>query len=141
MRTIGKLNDKGPGTLSRESPWIRRVLVGLVGLYVGILIFLPILALILGALEDGLGGIVRSLAQPEVLSAFRLTLLICLAVVAVHAVFGTLAAWAMVRGRLPGRKFINSLIDLPFAVSPVVVGYMLLLLFGNFCQLLQGQIQ
>ena len=52
-------------------------------------------------------------------------------VVTVHAVFGTLVAWVFVRHRFPGRALINGLVDMPFAVSPVVAGYMLLLLFGR----------
>jgi sulfate/thiosulfate transport system permease protein len=117
--------------ISRENPWLRRILIGLVVLYVGGLIFLPILALIMGAFQDGVGAILRALSQPDVLKAFRLTLWISLIVVAVHALLGTLTAWLLVRDRFPGRNLINGLIDLPFAISPVVVGYMLLLLFGR----------
>jgi sulfate transport system permease protein len=120
-----------PKTIAKESPWIRRILIGLVVVYVGGLILLPIVSLTLGAFQDGLGAIVRSLIQEDVLKAFRLTLLISLVVVAVHVIFGTLTAWVLVRDRFLGRKIINGLIDIPFAVSPVVVGYMLLLLFGR----------
>jgi sulfate transport system permease protein len=120
-----------PKTIAKESPWIRRILIGLVVVYVGGLILLPIFSLTLGAFQDGLGAIVRSLIQEDVLKAFRLTLLISLVVVAVHVIFGTLTAWVLVRDRFLGRKIINGLIDIPFAVSPVVVGYMLLLLFGR----------
>lgn len=117
--------------IARENPWIRRVLIGLVVGYVGILILLPIFSLILGAIEDGLGAIVSALSQPDVLKAFQLTLSISLVVVVIHTIFGTLTAWVLVRDRFPGRNLVNGLIDLPFAISPVVVGYMLLLLFGR----------
>lgn len=110
---------------------MRRVLIGLVFTYAGILILLPILSLVISAFQDGPGAFVQSLVQPEVLTAFWLTLFISLVVAVIHAIFGTLTAWALVRDRFPGRKFINGLINLPFAVSPVVVGYMLLLLFGR----------
>jgi sulfate transport system permease protein len=131
MNNVNALKPAKPETISKESPWIRRILVGLVVTYVGILILLPIISLIVGAFEDGLGAILRALSQPDVLKAFRLTLLISLAVMAVHLIFGTLTAWIFVRDRFPGRNLINGLIDLPFAISPVVVGYMLLLLFGR----------
>ena len=120
-----------PRTLVKENPWIRRLLVGVVLTYLGGLILLPILALVWGAFQEGLKAVLEALLQPEVLAAFRLTLLIALLVVGIHAVFGTLTAWLLVRDRFPGRRLINALIDMPFAISPVVVGYMLLLLFGR----------
>jgi sulfate transport system permease protein len=131
MTAIESRKGVSPKTISKENPWIRRILVGLVFTYVGGLILSPIIALILGALQDGLGAILSALIQPDVLKAFRLTLWISLIVVAVHLIFGILTAWVLVRDHFPGRNLINGLIDLPFAVSPVVVGYMLLLLFGR----------
>ncbi|MDI6694583.1 MAG: molybdate ABC transporter permease subunit [Anaerolineales bacterium] len=111
--------------------WVRWLLIGAVALYVGVLILAPIVALVSGAFREGLGAALETLSQPEVLKAFWLTLQISAIVVAVHSVFGVIVAWVMVRDRFPGRKYINGLIDMPFAVSPVVVGYMLLLLFGR----------
>jgi sulfate transport system permease protein len=110
---------------------VRLVLIAVVIAYVGLLILAPLVALAAGAFQEGLGAIVRSLNRPEILSAFGLTLWISLIVVVVHTIFGTLVAWVFVRHRFPGRRLINGLIDLPFAISPVVVGYMLLLLFGR----------
>jgi sulfate transport system permease protein len=124
----------GLAVATSKSPfraWQRRLLIGLVAAYVGFLILAPIAALIGGAFQDGLGAMVAALSEPDVLSAFGLTLWISLIVVVVHVVFGTAVAWVLVRHRFPGRSLLNSLIDLPFAVSPVVVGYMLLLLFGR----------
>jgi len=117
--------------ISRGSVWIKRGLIALVVIYVGCLILAPIAALVAGAFEQGLGASLKALNQPDVLSAFWRTIQICLIVVAVHTVFGTIVAWIMVRDRFPGRELINGLIDMPFAISPVVVGYMLLLLFGR----------
>ncbi len=85
----------------------------------------------MGAFAEGISPILSALRQPSVLSAFWRTLLISLLTVVVHAFFGTATAWVLVRHRFPGRKLLNALIDTPFAVSPVVVGYMLLLLFGR----------
>jgi sulfate transport system permease protein len=115
----------------RQSAWVRRGLIGIVVLYVAILIVAPLVALVLGALADGFGAIAATLGQPQVIGAFWRTLTISVITVAVHAVFGTAVAWAMVRDRFPGRRLVNALVDTPFAVSPVVVGYMLLLLFGR----------
>lgn len=115
----------------RKKLLVRRLLIGTVVVYVGGLIVAPIAALILGAFEDGLGAILETLSDPQVLSAFKLTILISLAVVVVHTLFGTAVAYMIVRDRFQGLKYINALIDMPFAISPVVVGYMLLLLFGR----------
>jgi sulfate transport system permease protein len=72
-----------------------------------------------------------SLNKPEIFTAFWNTLWISLVVVTVHVIFGTVVAWVFVRHRFPGRDLINGLVDMPFAISPVVAGYMLLLLFGR----------
>jgi sulfate transport system permease protein len=111
--------------------WIRWLLIGLVVSYVGIIILAPLGALVFGAFAGGVGAIVSALSEPQVLSAFWRTLLIGLIVVLIHAVFGTMVAWVLVRHSFRGRRVLNGLIDLPFAISPVVAGYMLLLLFGR----------
>ncbi len=111
--------------------WLRRVLVTVVLAYAGFLIIAPIAALAVGAFADGLGPVLATFQNRQVQRAFGLTVQISLMVVAVQAIFGTAVAWMMVRDDFRGKRFINGLIDLPFAVSPVVVGYMLLLLFGR----------
>jgi sulfate/thiosulfate transport system permease protein len=121
-----------PGRISLPfDTWRRRLLIGLVMAYVAVLILSPIAALFSGALAQGLGAIAAALSDPDVLSAFWRTVSIALITVVVHSVCGTALAWVLVRHRFPGRRLLNGLIDLPFAVSPVVVGYMLLLLFGR----------
>jgi len=117
--------------VSRGTVWIRRILIAAVFIYVGTLILAPIGALVAGAFRNGLGAILKALNQPGVMAAFWLTIKISLIVVLVHTVFGTIVAWVLVRDRFPGRALLNGLIDMPFAISPVVVGYMLLLLFGR----------
>jgi sulfate transport system permease protein len=126
-----EITEKSPQHAGSGGKWTRRFLIGAVFLYVGVLILAPVGALILGALQEGLGAIFKALSQPDVLQAFWLTIKISLVVVLVQLVFGTLIAWVLVRDRFRGRELINGLIDMPFAISPVVVGYMLLLLFGR----------
>ena len=125
------ITAKTPRPIPRAGRWMRRALIVVVFLYVGVLILGPIGALIVGAFEEGLGAILRALSQPDVLEAFWLTIKISLVVVVIQLVFGTLVAWVLVRDHFRGRDLINGLIDMPFAISPVVVGYMLLLLFGR----------
>lgn len=111
--------------------WRRRLLIWLVALYTTILIVFPIAALFPGAFSEGMGTAVATLSNSAFLAAFWLTLQIAFISVLIHALFGTILAWVLVRYRIPGRALMNALIDLPFAVSPVVAGYMLLLLFGR----------
>jgi sulfate transport system permease protein len=105
--------------------------VGAVVAYVALLIVAPLVALAVGALAEGVGALVAALGQPDVLAAFWRTIAIALITVTVHTLLGTAVAWVLVRHRFVGRRVLDALIDLPFAVSPVVVGYMLLLLFGR----------
>jgi len=99
--------------------------------YMTILMLAPIAALVASAFSEGIVNVVSALANQKVLRAFGLTILIAAISVVVHAVFGTIVAWTLVRQRWPGQRLLNGLIDLPFAISPVVAGYMLLLIFGR----------
>ena len=111
--------------------WVRRLLILIVVAYVGALIIGPIITLIISAFGDGIQAVFTALLRPQVIASFWMTLWIALIVIGVHAFFGTVVAWVLVRDRFTGRGILNGLIDIPFAVSPVVVGYMLLLLFGR----------
>ena len=92
---------------------------------------LPFASVFVAAFADGLPAFVAALTTPEVLHAAWLTILAMLAALAFNSVFGIAAAYAVERTRLPGRRVIALLLDLPIAVSPVVAGLMFLLLFGR----------
>ena len=129
---LKNLNNPIPAWLVRsKSNWVRWGLIAIVFAYVGILILAPLVALAMGAFEKGVGAILEAFNRSFVLTSFWNTFWISLVVVVIHAIFGTLVSWVLVRHRFPGRGIINGLIDMPFAVSPVVAGYMLLLLFGR----------
>ena len=128
---VGAITPR-PGSISRSvDAWRRRLLIGIVVAYIALLILAPIAALLSGAFAQGIGAIITALSDPSAFAAFRLTLYIAFITVAIHGLFGTALAWVLVRYRFRGHWLFNGLIDLPFAVSPVVVGYMLLLLFGR----------
>ena len=114
-----------------KGKWAGWVMITIVILYVSVLILAPLTALTFGAFEQGIGAVFNSFSEPFVLTSFWNTMWISLVVVIIHAVFGTIVAWVFVRHRFPGRNLINGLVDMPFAISPVVAGYMLLLLFGR----------
>jgi sulfate transport system permease protein len=111
--------------------WTPRLLIAIVALYLAVLIVAPIVALLYGAVSPSLQSALATFNDPDVVAAFTLTLQIAVTSTVVNGVFGLLVAWVLVRYNVPGRAFINGLIDLPFALSPVVAGYMLILLFGR----------
>ena len=98
--------------------------------YLAILLVVPVGVVFYRTFENGLGAVYDSVTTPAAISAFWLTIEVALIAVPLNAVFGVLAALALVRGRFPGKRIFDALIDLPFAVSPIVVGLALLLVWG-----------
>jgi len=87
--------------------------------------------LVLKGTEGGLGAFWRDITRPEAVAAIKLTLITSAIAVCVNAVFGTLLAWVMIRDEFPGKRFVNALIDLPFALPTIVAGVVLLALYGS----------
>lgn len=106
-------------------------LIALVIAYLAVLLLGPVVAIVAQAFSRGIGPLWQALTQPEVLHAFGMTLWIAISSVALCTAFGTVVAFVLVRQRFVGRSFLNGLVDLPFAVSPVVAGLMYILLFGR----------
>lgn len=107
------------------------ILVAVVMLYAALLLGGPLLAIAWGAVSAGLSAMVHALSSPEAMNALYLTLLIAVIATAANTVFGVCIALVLARDDFKGRRILNGLIDLPFAVSPVIAGFMLILLFGR----------
>jgi sulfate transport system permease protein len=99
--------------------------------YLGVLVALPIGLILARTFQDGLGAFWEQITTPAAISALSLSLLIVAIVVPVNVVFGIVTALALVRGRFRGRGIVQAIVDLPFAVSPIVVGVSLILLWGS----------
>jgi sulfate transport system permease protein len=99
--------------------------------YVGALVIAPLVGIAFAAFKGGWSVIVDTLRQPDVLHAYYLTGVITLITVIVTTVFGVIVALVITRDRFPGRALMSALVDLPIAVSPVIVGLMAVLLFGT----------
>lgn len=99
-------------------------------LYLFVLLVVPIGVILMRTFENGIGPFIDSISTPAAISALNLSLIIVAIVVPINVVFGVVTALALVRGRFPGRGLLQSVVDLPFAVSPVVVGVSLILLWG-----------
>ena len=109
----------------------RYVLRGLALGYLAVLLLVPVGLVFYRTFEPGLGAVWDSVTTPAAISAFWLTIQVAAIAVPLNTIFGVVAALAIVRGRAPGRKVLDALIDLPFAVSPVVIGLAMVLLYGR----------
>jgi len=117
----------GPTT---ETPVVRRLLIGTALGFLALFLALPLAAVVRHALGDGVAAYLRALRDPETLAAVRLTLLTAAIAVPLNLTFGLAAAWAITKFTFPGKQLLVALIDLPFTVSPVISGMVLVLLFG-----------
>jgi sulfate transport system permease protein len=125
-----------------EAVWLRIVLIALAVLIMAGLVVLPLLMVLGAAFGKGFHVWWAALSEPYARDALKLTLFTAAIVIPVNAVFGTLMAWAVTRFEFGGKRLLLALIDLPFAVSPVVAGLCLVLLFstthGWFANLLEA---
>lgn len=113
----------------RERLW-RWMLIGISMLFLGLMLLLPLFTVLAEALARGLDFYREALVEPDALAAMRLTLLVAVIVVPLNTVFGIAAAWLIARFGFRGKSLLVTLIDMPFAVSPVIVGLGYVLLFG-----------
>src|SRR5688572_1276578 len=117
----------GPVTMTESRP-VRFLLIGFTLAFLGLFVALPILSVFLEAFAKGVGPYFAKLGEPDTLSAIRLTLLTAAIAVPLNIVFGVSAAWLISKYRFPGKNLLITLIDLPFAVSPVVAGIIYVLM-------------
>ncbi|MFL5907504.1 MAG: sulfate ABC transporter permease subunit CysT [Solirubrobacterales bacterium] len=103
---------------------------GIATLWISVIVLIPLAAVLTRGFEAGLGHFWDSISDPEAVAAIKLTLISALIVVAINAVMGTLIAWVLVRDEFPGKRLVNSVIDLPFALPTIVAGLTLLALYG-----------
>lgn len=111
--------------------WGQRLLIGAVLLYAIALLVSPIIAVIGGAFQEGVQEVFAQITSREALLALRLTLLLAVTATVINTVMGVLISWVLVRSNFPGRRVFDALVDMPFVVSPVIVGYVLIVLFGR----------
>ncbi|MDR2878276.1 MAG: sulfate ABC transporter permease subunit CysW [Chromatiales bacterium] len=115
---------------TRESKWVKYTILG-VGLgYFGLFILMPLIAVFFEALRRGWAPYFAAIIEPDALSAIRLTLTVALVSVPLNLLFGIAAAWLIAKFEFRGKQLLLTFIDLPFSVSPVIVGLMYVLLFG-----------
>ena len=113
---------------SRLAEWLLIIIV--VG-YAALLLIAPMVAIVWGALAEGFGGFIGQLTSSDALSAIVLTLETAILATLINTIFGVCIAWVLARDSFWGKRILNGLVDMPFAVSPVIAGFMLILLFGR----------
>jgi sulfate/thiosulfate transport system permease protein len=104
--------------------------VGLITTYLSLIVLIPLAAVVDRSLEEGVGAFWDAVTAPQAVASLKLTFVVSLVVAAINAVTGTLIAWVLVRDEFRGKRFVNALIDLPFAMPTVVAGLTLLALYG-----------
>ncbi|GED56342.1 sulfate ABC transporter permease subunit CysW [Brevibacillus formosus] len=114
-----------------EPAYIRWTLIIVALLFLGLFLILPLVAVFTEAFRQGAEVFVASITEEETLSAVKLTLLVAAISVPLNVTFGIAAAWAIAKFSFPGKNVLLTLIDLPFAVSPVIAGLIFVLLFGS----------
>jgi sulfate transport system permease protein len=117
----------GTPAVSRPGP----LSIGVVTLWLSLIVLLPLAAVLVKSLDGGLDGFWHAVSSAPAVRAIELTLVISLIITAINAVAGTLIAWVLVRDEFRGKRFVNAVIDLPFALPTIVAGITLLALYGK----------
>jgi sulfate transport system permease protein len=113
-----------------ESHWVRWILIGITLLFLGLFLLIPLAAVFTEALRKGWEVYLAAITEADALAAMKLTFIAALISVPLNLVFGVAAAWAIAKFEFRGKSFLITLIDLPFAVSPVIAGLIYVLIFG-----------
>lgn len=121
--------EANPAT--RDSGWVKVVVLGLGLTYFVVFLLLPLIAVFVEAFRKGAETYFSALIEPDALSAIQLTLLAAAIAVPLNLIFGLAAAWAIAKFEFRGKNLLITLIDLPFSVSPVVAGLIYVLVFGR----------
>ena len=130
MSTLLKTGISSSKTIASEPVWIRFGLITLALTFMFLFLVLPLAAVFSEALRKGFDAYWSALQEPDAWYAIRLTLFVALITVPLNLVFGVAAAWAIAKYEFTGKAFLTTLIDLPFSVSPVVAGLVIVLVFG-----------
>ncbi|MBD1917409.1 MULTISPECIES: sulfate ABC transporter permease subunit CysW [Cyanophyceae] len=121
----------GPKSQGAAFQWGKWLLVAFVFGFLGLILLVPTLNVFVQALKAGLPGLTETFSNKFFLNAVKLTVITAVITVPLNTVFGLCAALSLANKNFPGRSLLISIIDLPFSISPVVAGLMLVLLFGN----------
>lgn len=129
--SAGQLSQAAARKATTEPRWVRYSLISIVLLFLSVFLLLPLAVVLFGAFEAGLAVWWQAVSEPDAVAAIKLTLFVLLIVVPLNAVFGVAIAWAVAKFEFRGKTLLVSIIDMPFAISPVVVGLIFVIFFGS----------
>ncbi|STZ56162.1 Sulfate transport system permease protein CysW [Moraxella lacunata] len=115
---------------TKDPTWVKYTLIALAVSFMAVMLVVPLIAVFYEALKDGVSAYLSALTDPDALHAIKLTLITTAIVLPINTVIGVALAYLITRHKFQGKFIITTLLDLPFAVSPVVAGLMFVLLFG-----------
>ncbi|MGW5148410.1 sulfate ABC transporter permease subunit CysT [Rhodococcus koreensis] len=104
--------------------------IGIATLWLSVIVVLPLAALTVASFGDGIAGFVDAITSPVAVASLRVTVVVSVVVAVINVIMGTLIAWVLVRDEFPGKRVVNALIDLPFALPTIVASIVLLSLYG-----------
>ena len=116
---------------TREPTWVKNLLIVIALIFFLSCLILPLILVFVEAFKQGVGVYLQALVHPDTLSAVKLTLLTAAIAVPLNVVFGVAAAWSVAKFNFRGKSILTTIIDMPFSVSPVIAGLMLVLIFGT----------
>lgn len=114
----------------KEAKWTKRVLISIMLGYLSIFLLVPLIFIFIKAFEQGASVYLAAITESDALAAIRLTLLVAVIAVPLNTVFGIAAAWLITKFQFKGKQLLLSLIELPFAVSPVIAGLIFILFYS-----------
>jgi sulfate/thiosulfate transport system permease protein len=121
-----------PPKVGFRAPFGGEVLTrGVVLTWLSIIVLIPLGAVVFRSFDEGIGAFWDAISEPEAVAAIRLTLITSIVIVVINALMGTMIAWVLVRDEFRGKRLVNSIIDLPFALPTIVAGLTLLALYGQ----------
>jgi sulfate/thiosulfate transport system permease protein len=115
----------------RDPAWLKGLLLGSSLLFLTVFLVIPLVSVFYEAFRMGVGFYFAALREPDALAAIKLTLMVAAISVPLNLVFGVAAAWCIAKYEFRGKSLLTTLIDLPFAVSPVIAGLVYVLIFGR----------
>ena len=122
---------KGKRVMDKKNNIIKYVLIGISILFVGIMLVLPLIAIIVNSLQKGWVFYIRSLTDKYVLSALKITVIATISALIINTFFGIAAAWLLTKFSFRGKHILATLIDIPFSISPVIAGLAFIMTFGR----------
>lgn len=116
---------------SEEPKWVQWICISIVYLFIGLFLVIPLITIFIQAFEQGVSVYWAAIIEPDALAAIRLTLTVLAISIPLNIMFGVAAAWAISKFHFRGKNLLLALIELPFAVSPVIAGLIFILLFSS----------